>query len=358
MMAWQYHRYGLDQPDAKQTLSDLTWPLARWGRSRATTPCSKKFPTTVSGGKRFSLPVSVSPEYGGDGPGAWGRDASFQLAALHRICRILPEAARAAESARLTRAGPTWTNACRPTPSLKASTWSEWHLSNERIGLWQGTDLDGSHRHHSHLAGIYPFATIDLNDPVRNAKSWTNSLTTWRFRGAGGWSGWCVPWASMLMSRTRQAEAAVSWLHYWKDNYTNEGRGTLHNANNNGTSMLGAPDWTREKQNREVMQLDGGFGALSAVLELLVQNARRCHLRAAQPAPHLARPPFRPHPHRWYVSGGGHGNGRELYAEIRVKSLVGGKLRLAHGLGDAISAKRSGAKRCYPRTRPVASAKC
>ena len=64
----------------------------------------------------------------------------------------------------------------------------------------------------------------------------------------------------------------MNWLHYWKDNFTNEGRGTLHNANNNGNSLMGAPDWTKEKQNREIMQLDGGFGALTAVLEPLVQS--------------------------------------------------------------------------------------
>ena len=64
----------------------------------------------------------------------------------------------------------------------------------------------------------------------------------------------------------------MNWLHYWKDNFTNEGRGTLHNANNNGNSLMGAPDWTKEKQNREIMQLDGGFGALTTVLEPLVQS--------------------------------------------------------------------------------------
>ena len=89
---------------------------------------------------------------------------------------------------------PRWADVDKRLPpytTVKGEYMSEWHLQNERTGLWQGKDLDGSHRHHSHLAGIYPFATIDLNDPAQR-KIVNNSLTTWRFRGAGGWSGWCV----------------------------------------------------------------------------------------------------------------------------------------------------------------------
>ena len=32
------------------------------------------------------------------------------------------------------------------------------------IGLWDGLELEKSHRHHSHLAGLYPFDTLDIND--------------------------------------------------------------------------------------------------------------------------------------------------------------------------------------------------
>jgi alpha-L-fucosidase 2 len=331
-MAWQHYRYALDQPDsARAVLHDMAWPLLVGAFEGYYAMLEEVTDSSANGGKRWSLPISVSPEYGGDGPKAWGRDASFQLAALHRICRILPEAARAMSQP----IDPRWADVDRRLPAyttVKGVYMTEWGLSNERIGLWQGTDLDGSHRHHSHLAGIYPFQTIDLNDPTQR-KIVDNSLTTWRFRGAGGWSGWCVPWASILLSRTGQAEAAVNWLHFWKDNFTNEGRGTLHNANNNGTSLLGAPDWTREPKNREIMQLDGGFGALSAVLELLVQ----CRDDAVYVLPNL--------PRNWrdlrfdrirtdgaFQIGATVADGK--LTEIRVKSLAGGKLRLVSGFGD------------------------
>ncbi len=329
-MAWLHYRYGLDQPDAKQVLSEMAWPLLV-GAFEGYYAMLEEVPDSVTGKKRFSLPISVSPEYGGDGPNAWGRDASFQLAALHRICRILPEAAKAMGQPIDQR----WADVDKRLPpytTVKGEYMSEWHLSNERIGLWQGKDLDGSHRHHSHLAGIYPFATIDLNDPAQR-KIVDNSLTTWRFRGAGGWSGWCVPWASILLARTGQPEAAVNWLHYWKDNFTNEGRGTLHNANNNGNSIIGAPDWTKEKQNREVMQLDGGFGALNAVLELLVQN-RDDGIYVLPGLPRTWRELSfdRIRTEGAFQIGATVRDGR--VGEIRVKSLAGGSLRLVHGLGS------------------------
>ena len=329
-MAWLHYRYGLDQPDAKRVLTDTAWPLLV-GAFEGYYAMLEEISDPVTKQKRFSLPISVSPEYGGDGMGAWGRDASFQLAALHRICRILPQAATALGQP----VDPRWADVDNRLPqftTVKGEYMSEWHLQNERIGLWEGKDLDGSHRHHSHLAGIYPFATIDLNNPAER-KIVDNSLTAWRFRGAGGWSGWCVPWASILLSRTGQTEAAVNWLHYWKDNFTNEGRGTLHNANNNGNSIIGAPDWTRQAQNREVMQLDGGFGALNAVLELLVQS-RDDGIYVLPGIPRTWRELSfdKVRTEGAFQVSATVRNGQ--VSEIRVKSLAGGPLRLIHGLGE------------------------
>ena len=68
-----------------------------------------------------------------------------------------------------------------------------------------------------------------------------------------------MPWAAILHARIGQTEAAVNWLHYyWKDIFTNEGRGTLPNANTNGHSTIGQPIWSKLPENtpnREVMQV-------------------------------------------------------------------------------------------------------
>lgn len=219
----------------------------------------------------FYLPVSVSPEYRGARMDAWGRDASFQLAALHAMCDLLPQAAAVLGK----EPDPRWAEVAAHLPPYTTFTGvfqQEWNISNTRIALWEGMDLVESHRHHSHLGAIWPFVTID---PLaeEHADIVANSLATWRYRGAGGWSGWCVPWAAILMARTNQGEAAVNWLHYWRDNFVNTGRGTLHNANTQGHSFLAHPVWEKQPEQPigEIMQLDAGFGALIAVYELLVQ---------------------------------------------------------------------------------------
>ena len=323
MMAWQHYRYGLDQPDAPQVLSQTAWPLLN-GAFEGYFAMLEEV-STGDGGKRFSLPVSVSPEYRGSEMNAWGRDASFQLAALHRICRILPRAAAALGKP----VDPRWADVDKRLPNystFEGKYMDEWSLSNKRIALWEGMDLIESHRHHSHLGGVYPFATIDMNDPAER-KIVDNTLQAWRFKGAGGWSGWSLPWAATLLMRTGQTDAAIKWLHYWKENYVNEGRGTLHNANTNGTSLLGSPDWETEPKNREIMQLDAGFGALNAVLELLVQSRDEA----------IYVLPNRPRTWQNLTFDDVRAEGafqlgatvkEGAVTEVRVKSLAGGKLTL------------------------------
>ena len=49
----------------------------------------------------------------------------------------------------------------------------------------------------------------------------------------------------------------------------------MHNANTRGQSLLGSEVFAKKdsiRQINEVMQLDAGFGALTAVYELLLQN--------------------------------------------------------------------------------------
>jgi hypothetical protein len=328
-LAWQHYRYTMD----KRLLEQTAYPLLV-GAFEGYWAMLDEVPDG-QGGKRYSLPVSVSPEYGGSSMRAWGRDASFQLAALHRICRVLQQAAPL-----LGRpTDPRWADVDQRLPAYTTvdDVWMpENQARGKRIALWEGQDLVGSHRHHSHLGGLFPFCTINPQAPEHQAIVST-SLRNWTFKGPGAWSGWCVPWASAIWSRMDNPEAAVQWLHYWHANFTNEGRGTLHNAAFQGTSLIA--DAVRTKRpanqpNNEIMQLDAGFGALTAVYELLVQN--REDVIYVLPSLHRdwqelsfenlgAEGAFRIGAK---VSGG-------RCVEISVKSLAGGKLKLAHGLGDA-----------------------
>ncbi|HEX8549962.1 MAG TPA: hypothetical protein VF681_00265 [Abditibacteriaceae bacterium] len=248
-MAWLHYRYGMDET----LLREVAWPLLNGAFEGYHAMHEEK-------DGHFSLPISVSPEYRGSQMDAWGRDASFQLAAWHQIAQILPLAAQALGE----DLDPRWSEVEEKLPP--------YCLVNGRIGLWEGLELEESHRHHSHLASIWPFMSID---PF-SEKHWTTvvkSVEFWNKIGPGNWTGWCTPWASVLCSRLELPDAAVTWMHWLIHNFTNEGYGTLHNADFPGTGTFNDGSFhDRKKPPGEVMQMDATMGFLIAVTELLVQN--------------------------------------------------------------------------------------
>lgn len=206
---------------------------------------------------QLSLPVSVSPEYNGASMDAWGKNASFQLSLIHFLCRALCDAA---EILGLDDDSEKWRDIDRRLP--------ETALINQRIALWEGQDLGHSHRHHSHLAGIYPFDTIDYSkEPHKSVVE--RSIAHWIRLGMGEWSGWCIPWASIIHSRMKNGEAADMLLKSWLKFFTNEGHGTLHDVNYPGISVMGMG-----RGGKEIMQIEAGMAAITAVQEMLLQTVK------------------------------------------------------------------------------------
>lgn len=216
----------------------------------------------------LSLPVSVSPEYRGSAMNAWGRDASFQLAAIHGLAEALQTASRVLGIA----PDPSWQELREKLPLASIGP-NHWNAPS--IALWDGLVLEESHRHHSHLAGITPFDVIDPADP-----SWAPivkaSFAQWVYRGMGLWSGWCMPWAAQLHTRMHNADMATMTLEIWRRVFVNEGRGTLHDCNFSGLTLLGARD-PGVPPEREIMQMDAGMGAVNAILDLLLYEQRGVH---------------------------------------------------------------------------------
>jgi len=328
-MAWLNYRYTMDE----DILRNIAWPLlngafegywAMMERSR-----------NKNGKMVLSLPVSVSPEFKGSRMDAWGRDASFQLAAVHMIAEIMPKAADVLGEEIDERWSDVRENLPKYSTIVGPQSLESPEREVERIALWQGMDLIESHRHHSHMAGIYPFDVIDPLD-MESRHIIRNTYNNWIRKGAGAWSGWCVPWASILHNRNNEPEAAVSWLLYWYRNFTNEGRGTLHNAAFGGISNISSPGWhniSEIDRNREIMQLDAGFGALSAVLDLLVYQKRG----VVYVLPKIHRD-WRKFDFEGIAVEGGFLIGAKVdkhqTQEITIKSKFGGEIRLSHGLGE------------------------
>lgn len=221
-------------------------------------------------GDGLCLPISVSPEYGEGAIGTWGANASFQLAAIHRLTQVLPQAAsrmgveldpRWAEVAqRLPRASRTLVPRDPWTPASEPDRW--------RIALWEGQDLEFSHRHHSHLAGVYPFASLGVED----AALVEESLHYWGQQGGGRWCAWSAAWAVVILARAGWRQGAEAWLAMLVASCINEGKslsaGGARGVFGNGWGSADVARVHAHEGDHEVAQLDANMGLITAVIEL------------------------------------------------------------------------------------------
>jgi len=302
----------------------------------------------------WALPVSVSPEYRGAALNAWGRNASFQLAAIHRLSENLIEAARILGES----PDPLWADihAGLPPASLYGPP------GYEQIALWDGTPLEESHRHHSHLAGICPFDTLDLDDPAWQP-IYERSLRTWIQKGMGMWSGWCVPWASMIHTRLHNPDMAELLLEIWDRVFTNEGHGTLHDCVFPGFTLIGAPPIVKSGMERrsvaqgalnkmtfeapipERMQMDAGMSATVAIVEMMLHVRRGVHHLFAGAPSHWKKVSFDGilTEGAFLVSAERVNN---LVTQVRIHSQAGGTFRLENPWpGAATVIGETGAKK-------------
>ena len=185
-------------------------------------------------------------EYNASQMDAWGKNASFQLAAVHAVCQDLMESARLLDE----QVDSLWLDIEENLPQVTLCSGP----AGEEIALWEGQALDVCHRHHSHLAGITPFGTIAPQAPFVD-----NSDKTWTARGMGEWAGWSFPWASSLRTRLCNPDGAVMLLKLWNMCYTNQAGTSLYMPPFRGMTLT--PDYS-------VMQMDAEMGCVTAVSEL------------------------------------------------------------------------------------------
>jgi len=210
----------------------------------------------VEDGDRLAIPMGPSPEWYGHDPqlGA-GRNPSFQLAAAHRLARDLIEAAKLLGE----EPDAMWLDVEKRLPLFSTAETE----CGTAFGIFEGTRLNETHRHHSHMAGLYPFDVIDFSEDPTRAVVW-HTYKNWTHRGKGMWTGWCVPWASILWTHWGNPPTAVSLLHDWDTYFCNPGHGSHHNA-----VVSGFTEWDN---GLWVMQMDGQCAAATAVMELLAHE--------------------------------------------------------------------------------------
>lgn len=214
---------------------------------------------------RLSIPVSISAEYGTSfGNQNAGRDPSNQLSCIHMLAEALLKACDVLD----IEARPAWRKIQRRTPPYTLVDAEE-----PRIGVWEGQDLEVCHRHHSHLACIYPFDSLgDLSPDMQ--KVIDNTVDHWILKGMGEWSEWCFPWAAIIQARLGFKEAPLALLKIWREVFINEGLMTVYLPRFRGLTAHRREGMLKPKASSEVMQLDGMMAGATAVYEMLVHCRR------------------------------------------------------------------------------------
>lgn len=253
-MMWQYARYAGDEP----FMLDEVYPFM--------VRTLRVFSAMMERDKdHYSLPVTVSPEFGGSSPKGLARNSTFFLVNVRFLCEKLIELEEkygidsdvAEIVADIYEKLPPYTAGPRQFQEFSTKPGLE-------LYLWEDQPLTESHRHHSHLAGIFPFDTMDMDDPAQKEAA-MNAYRSWVDKGTGRWSGWSMPWASILHNRLGSPDMALLSLRLLKDVYMMPSYATRHNANYKGFSEFTGGD---------VMQVEASIAAAGAVLEMYVSCVR------------------------------------------------------------------------------------
>lgn len=254
---YNYYQYTLD----REFLRNRAWKFM-YATMRAL-ECALEF----NDGK-YSLPVSISAEYGctfkveKDGrlcSQNSGRDPSNQLTMIHYLLNCLIESSKILN----LELPEKWLDIKEKLPRFTSN--------GERVILWKGQDLDVCHRHHSHLAMIYPF---DLMDEMteNELQMIDNAIEHWIWLGMGQWTEWCYPWAAIIHARFGLSESPVQLLNLWKSLFVNESQATVYLPKYRGLTSHRITDIQKPRETSEVIQLDGTMAGATAIMELLVQK--------------------------------------------------------------------------------------
>ena len=280
---WLYYQYTLDET----FLRERAYPFM-FGVMRVYEEAIEEYKG------RLSIPISISAEYGctfrlPDGGLAQnvGRDPSYQLAAAHMLVDALTKASETLG----VPPTPAWKSISQNLPryaTIKghchATSSDDFLGGQERIAVWEGQDLEICHRHHSHLACIYPFESLpEVTPEVQRVID--NSVDHWIARGMGEWASWSFPWAVSLLARLGLAEACGALLALWQDVFVNEGLAVVYIPRFRGISTHRGRDVAEPKETTEIIQLDGAMAGVTALYEMLVHaRGETIHVFPAVPA--------------------------------------------------------------------------
>ena len=204
---------------------------------------------------RLHIPLSSSPEYHEGSLRAWTSDPNCDLFLIRFLARSLLEADEILD-----------------LNDPEAGRWREtlgrlvdYHSDETGLKISRDMSLDFSHRHHSHLMGIYPLDLLGPEDGEETRDLVRRSFEHWRRTGTMMWTGWAFPWASCIASRAGYPNMSWAMLDMYANGFITPS--TLHV--NGDYRQFGYSQWTYEP-----MTLEAGFASAAAMMEMLLQSHR------------------------------------------------------------------------------------
>lgn len=261
-LMWLYYRYSLDTDFLRETCYPFMKGIMRVYES-----------VLEEENGQMVLPMSTAPEYNEYTLKTGGRNPSFQLACIHFLLESLISSSELLgvdqEKALQWR---ELKKKVLPYVTIEQSVqpYSDYSFKPQprRIAIFEGQDLEWSHRHHSHLAALHPFDTIDRDDQDFS-RVLGPTINHWINRGVGGWIHFSFVWAAIIHARLGNGEAAYLFLELFKRLFMNEGRNSMAQANTAGLTL-----WTGGNSINAVAEKDGDTGAVNAIQEMLIHTVR------------------------------------------------------------------------------------
>lgn len=222
------------------------------------------------------IPFTDSPEFYCGRPESLGDDSNYDLALLRFLLEALLEA-----QPHLEQPDPEWDrwrellNHLVDYPTCPTALYRYSCLAlgpnepapdpkdHQCLAIRVGEPLPHTHRHHSHLIGIYPLGVIDSERSEYERNLVERSLEDLVFHGTGEWMGWSFPWASLIAGRAGKAQMAYRFLQTYLDGFV------LPNSLHTNSD----PDERGICARKGIdITLEAGFAAAAAILEMLLQS--------------------------------------------------------------------------------------
>ena len=217
-------------------------------------------------GKR-SIALSCSPEINDNRPEAWTEQiTNYDLVLFTRALEI---AAEFADELGDKASSEHWRKVASEFPPLAIAP-------DGLLLVAPGQKLERSHRHFSHMMGLFPLDVIDPRRSARDRDIARVTLAQIEELGTDWWMGYSFAWKACLHARCGEGAEAAKALHAYADGFL------LKNSFHANGDFA---DKGYAKAVFRAFTLEGNFAAAQAIHEMLLQSHNGIlHLFPAIPA--------------------------------------------------------------------------